>query len=168
MSDELVYVVDENDLIIRKEEKLLCHKEGLLHRISAVLIFNSQKELYLQKRANEKIGEGLIDYSASGHVSLNESYENSAYRELKEELGIETELKLLYDRLIEKFDYPNLFKINHIVKVYTGIYEGEFDIQKDELESIDLYSLNKIKNILEKNPESMTEALKLSLRKILK
>jgi len=168
MTDELVYVVNEEDKIIDREMRSLCHKNGSLHRISAVLIFDSNNRLFLQKRAKGKIGEGLIDYSASGHVALEESYEIDAYRELKEELGIKTDLKLLYNKLIENFEYPGKFKINHMIRVYTGIYDGKFDIKEDEIESIDCYSLDKIKSILEKNPEFITEGLKVGLRQLLK
>ena len=124
----------------------------------------SEGKLWIQTRAKGKIAEGLLDYSASGHVGIGESYEDAAYKELKEELGIKTELKLLYQKLLEKFDYQYGAKIRHVFNLYIGKHDGPFEIQEDELEDIKAYNLDDLKRILENNPEIMTEGLRLGLQ----
>jgi len=42
---EDILLVDEDDNIIGKEEKLSAHKSGKLHRAFSVFVFNSKKEL---------------------------------------------------------------------------------------------------------------------------
>ncbi len=168
MDKELVDVVDETDKIVGKESRKACHVKGLWHRVSAILIFNSEGKLYLQKRAKGIIGEGLLDYSASGHVISEESYKDAAHKELREELGIKTELKLLYKKLLEVFNYHDRFKIRHIIRVYTGKYNGKFKIQESELENIKLYDLKYLKKDIMRNPEIMTEGLNLCLQKYIK
>jgi len=41
MADELVDVVNERDEVIGQEMKSKCHKEGILHRISAIFLFKN-------------------------------------------------------------------------------------------------------------------------------
>jgi len=164
MADELVCVVDENDKLIENKMKSICHQDGLWHRVSANLIFNSEGKLWLQTRAKGKIGEGLLDYSASGHAGVNESYEDAAKKELEEELGIKTPLTLKYKKLLESFE-DEIGSIRHIINVYSGEHNGPFIIQESELESVDLYNLGSVKEILLNHPERMTEGLKLALIK---
>jgi len=105
-------VVNEDDLVIDRKSRGQCLKEGLLHRAIAVLLFDEQGRLYIQRRA-----EGMRWYpdywtlSVMGHVSSGETYEDAAEREVAEELGIDCQLKVVgrvetpewrYDAMIER------------------------------------------------------------------
>ncbi|MDP2642452.1 MAG: NUDIX domain-containing protein [Candidatus Peregrinibacteria bacterium] len=76
------------------------HKDGDWHMAVDIWILNSRGELLLQKRAKKKESfPGLWEVSCSGHISEGEDSKTSAIRELKEELGLDTEergLKLLF------------------------------------------------------------------------
>ena len=164
MADELVDIVNEKDEIVSQGWKSFCRQEGLFHRVAAVLLFDSQGKVWLQKRAKTKnTGAGLLDYSASGHVPQGESYEISAVRELEEELGIKTELKLANKNVVESIDDSGS-KIRHIIQVYTGTYEGKFKIQEEELDSVALYNLENIKKMISKNPKEFTEGFKMGFK----
>ena len=52
---EDILLVDEDDNIIGKEEKLSAHKSGKLHRAFSVFVFNSKKELLIQKEHRASI-----------------------------------------------------------------------------------------------------------------
>ena len=51
---EKVILVDKLDNEIGTMEKQEAHIKGVLHRAFSVFVFNSKKELLLQKRANAK------------------------------------------------------------------------------------------------------------------
>lgn len=88
-SQEFLDVVDGNDRVVGKERRGIIHARGLMHRSAQVLVFNSNGELFLQKRSKSKDEfPGLWDSSAAGHLDLGESYSDCARRELEEELGI--------------------------------------------------------------------------------
>ena len=48
---EFVVLVDKNDQVIGQMEKMEAHEKALLHRAFSVMVFNSNNELLLQKRA---------------------------------------------------------------------------------------------------------------------
>src|SRR3989344_1645943 len=142
MPDELVDVVNEKDEIIGQAMKSKCHAEGLWHRISCNLIFNSEGKIWLQTRAKNINSGGKLDYSASGHVKRGDTYEQAAQREIQEELGISTELKLLFKPIPEIYN-----KINHMIALFTGKHDGPFKIQEEELEKVEAYSIEAIKKM---------------------
>ena len=56
LMEEAVILVDERDEVIGKESKAKAHhKAGVLHRAFSVLVFNSNRELLIQKRARDKV-----------------------------------------------------------------------------------------------------------------
>lgn len=167
MTDELVEVVNEKDEVIGQKMKSVCHKEGVWHRISCVILFNSQGKIWLQTRKKSKISGGLLDYSASGHITAGRTYEEGAYRELREELGVKTQLSLVSpETLYEKIDIGG-YKIRHALKVYYGKHNGPFKIQESELENVEAYEFDKIKELVKQNSDLMTEGLKVGLRALI-
>jgi len=93
-SSELFDVVDSENRVIGQATRGEVHAKGLLHRSVHIFVFNSQGELFLQKRAMTKDeNPGYWDSSAAGHLNAGEGYRTSAHRELMEELGISTELQ---------------------------------------------------------------------------
>lgn len=89
VSHELLDVVDENDNIIGVRTRGEIHAECLMHRAVHILVFNSDGELFLQKRSLSKDEQpGKWDSSAAGHVDSGEDYHECARREIEEELGI--------------------------------------------------------------------------------
>ncbi len=81
-------IVDKKDRILRYANRSEVHGNNLRHRAVHILLFNEAGELYLQQRSRWKDRHPLKwDSSAAGHVAFRESYDETARRELKEELG---------------------------------------------------------------------------------
>jgi 16S rRNA (adenine1518-N6/adenine1519-N6)-dimethyltransferase len=90
---ELLAVVNDQDHPVEPRDRATIHREGLMHRAVHVFILNRQGDLFLQKRSHRKDRfPNRWDSSAAGHVDAGESYDDCAHRELREELGIATEL----------------------------------------------------------------------------
>ena len=91
-SDELFDVVDAQDCVIRQATRREVHAQGWLHRAVHVLVFNRAGQVFLQKRSMTKDkSPGLWDSSCSGHLDAGESYDQAAWRELQEEIGLRLE-----------------------------------------------------------------------------
>ena len=89
-SQEIFPVVDEEGNILSAATRGECHGGSmLLHPVVHLHVFNSQGELYLQKRpAWKDIQPDKWDTAVGGHVDLGESIHQALLREVQEELGI--------------------------------------------------------------------------------
>src|SRR5262249_4758425 len=87
-------VVDKKDRILGHASRSEVHGNNLLHRAVHILISNKAGDVYLQQRSRWKDRHALKwDSSAAGHVTVAESYDETARRELKEELGVSVPLQ---------------------------------------------------------------------------
>jgi 16S rRNA (adenine1518-N6/adenine1519-N6)-dimethyltransferase len=92
--NELFPIVDKNDRILRYAKRSEVHGNNFRHRAVHILIFDQAGEVYLQQRSRWKDRHPLKwDSSAAGHVAGGENYDDTAPRELKEELGVTVALQ---------------------------------------------------------------------------
>ena len=93
IEEERFPVVDRKDRVLRYASRSKVHGDNLRHRAVHILIFNEAGEVYLQQRSRWKDRHRLKwDSSAAGHVRDRESYDQTAQRELQEELGVNVPL----------------------------------------------------------------------------
>ena len=86
--EDVLILVDENDHELGGMNKLAVHQQGLLHRAFSVFIFNSDNELLLQQRADDKYHSGgLWTNTCCSHPRVGEELNDAVDRRLKEEMG---------------------------------------------------------------------------------
>ncbi len=129
---EIVQIVDRDNREVGVLARHLMRKQRLIHRASYILVFNRAGELFVQKRTTSKdMYPGYWDIAAGGVVQAGESYEESAQRELSEELGIEVPeqgLQTLFDQYYEDSD-------NRVWgRIFSCVHEGPFTLQAEEIE----------------------------------
>jgi len=122
-------VVDKKDRILGHASRSEVHGNNLLHRAVHILIFNEAGEVYLQQRSRWKDRHPLKwDSSAAGHVGAAESYDETAQRELKEELGVSVPLqKMLKLHAAQRTDHEFIW-------LYRGLASGDLVPNKCEIE----------------------------------
>ncbi|MDQ6852716.1 MAG: NUDIX domain-containing protein [Actinomycetota bacterium] len=87
--DEVVDVVDEDDRVIGRAIREEIPVKGLRHRLACVVVRNSAGQIYVHRRTSiMDVFPDMYDMMVAGHVKAGETYEESALRELTEELGI--------------------------------------------------------------------------------
>jgi 16S rRNA (adenine1518-N6/adenine1519-N6)-dimethyltransferase len=123
-------VVDNDDRISSYASRAEVHGNNLLHRAVHILIFNQAGDVYLQYRSRWKDRHPLKwDSSAAGHVNAGEDYDETARRELKEELGVEVPLERI-------FKLPASSRTGHeFIRGYRGIVFSNPVPNKCEIET---------------------------------
>lgn len=155
MNNELLAVVDETDCVIERRPRHEIHALGLRHRAVHILVFNDLDQLLMQKRSLKKdLNPGLWDTSAAGHVDDGENYEDCAPRELREELGIEAELRMLF-----KLEASPALGMEFI-QVYRCRHNGPFSIAADEIDEIRWFEPDAIDQQVETDSTQLTETFK--------
>jgi isopentenyldiphosphate isomerase len=154
---EIIAVVNDVDEIIGKSTLDEVHKNGALHRETAVLIVNNEGKIFIQ----ERVDNGKLDISVVGHFPLEETYLQGIIREIREEVGLN----------ITKQDLRELFKIRFSglngknVRFITlfelrGDYKLEdLNLQLEEVKSMKAYSLEELNKMIKENPEKFTTSL---------
>jgi len=149
-------LVDKSDEVIGIEEKLKAHKEGKLHRAFSVLVFNSEGEVLLQKRAKSKYHcGGLWSNAACGHPRPDEVTINAAHRRLKEEMGFDSQLKEIF-KFHYKAKFENGLVENEIDHVFVGKFDGKPKIDEEEVSEFKWISVEELKGDMAENPEKYT------------
>jgi isopentenyl-diphosphate delta-isomerase len=161
-----VLLVNEDDEVIGKKDKLEAHKLGLLHRAFSIFVFNSKNELLIQKRALSKYHTpGLWTNTCCSHP-YSKDIEKEAKNRLKKEMGFSCELKKVFS-FIYKSDVGN----NLIEHEYDHVFFGYSDeIPKpDKFEVCDWrwISLEKLQSDIKKEPKKYTPWLVLSLNRVM-
>ncbi|MCW4631243.1 MULTISPECIES: NUDIX hydrolase [Marinomonas] len=160
-NDEVIILVDQNNTIIGDVPRHLMNFGRDYHRVTYILVFNTKGNLIVQKRTDDKaFCPGYYGITTGGVVEKNESYIDSAHRELQEELGFDAPLTSQGVFFTE----GKGFKIWG--KIYTCHYDeaihGELTLQPKEVASVHEMAIDDIllnRNNLSFTPDSL-EALR--------
>jgi 16S rRNA (adenine1518-N6/adenine1519-N6)-dimethyltransferase len=159
---EFFDVVDGNDSVIDRQERNFVHVNKFTHRSVHVWVFNARGELFLQKRSYWKENHpGLWCSSVAGHVMAGENYLEAATRELREELGVNIELKLFHSIPASEATEQEF------VACFFGIAEGPFVLQAEEIETGAFFSIETIKQWIASHSEEFTPLLKMIVKEFL-
>jgi 8-oxo-dGTP pyrophosphatase MutT (NUDIX family) len=136
--DELVTIVDDANREVGVAPRWKMRAERLPHRSTYIFVFDSQDRLYVQHRTLIKdVFPGYWDLAAGGVVLAGETYEESAERELAEELGIRgTNLETWFDFYVEEYRVWG--------RAFGCRYEGPLVLQEEEVQGVERLSLAEI------------------------
>lgn len=162
--EEKVVLVNAKDEVLGLMNKLEAHQKGLLHRAFSVFLFDKEGKILLQKRANSKYhSPNQWTNACCSHPRDNETYQNAAIRRLQEELGISCRLEKKFD-FIYKADVGGGLWEHELDTVFTGVFEGEFNLNPDEVSEIRYISWEDLEREIEEKPKTFTEWFKIILK----
>lgn len=145
---ELFPIVDEQGTVIGKATRGECHNGSrLLHPVVHLHVFNSQGEVYLQKRPEWKdIQPGKWDTAVGGHIDYGETTEESLAREVNEELGITD----FVPEFVAKYVFESK-RERELVNVHSTTYDGEIHPSAQELDGGRFWSMQEIREAMGKD-----------------
>ncbi|MEQ9424933.1 MAG: isopentenyl-diphosphate Delta-isomerase [Cyclobacteriaceae bacterium] len=152
MMDQLI-LVDEKDQPTGFGEKLEVHQKGLLHRAFSIFVINSQGDLLLQKRADNKYHSGgLWANTCCSHPIKGEGQETTVLRRLNEEMGFTCPIKPLFS-FVYKTTLDNDLTEYEYDHVYLGHFDGSPSPNPNEVADWKWVSLADLKTDLAQNPK---------------
>jgi isopentenyl-diphosphate delta-isomerase len=163
---EMINLVNPEGQVIGSIEKLQAHEKGLLHEAFSIFIFNTNKELLLQRRALDKYHSGgLWTNTCCSHPNHGEDLCTAVHRRMVEEMGFDiTDIRRVYafiynarlDKGLVEHEYDH---------VLMGQYSGEV-IQPNPAEVCEYrwVSFHDLKRDVEEYPEKYTEWIKIILK----
>lgn len=167
-TEEEVILVNERDEQTGTIAKMEAHRKALLHRAFSIFIFNNKGEMLLQQRAMGKYhSPGLWTNTCCSHPRPGEDVEVAAGRRLKEEMGIDAPLHKIFD-FIYRTEFDNgltEFEFDH---VYTGVYNGQLNPDRQEVQDYCFRSMEDIGQDLQRRPEKYSAWFRIAFPKLLK
>lgn len=159
--DENVILVDKNDTQIGLMSKLDAHKKGILHRAFSVFVLNNNNEIMLQKRAYNKYHSGgLWTNTCCSHQREGENTIEAGKRRLLEEMGFETELKIITS-FIYKVEFENGLTEHELDYLLIGKYLKSPVINKHEVADWKWMKVELIADDIKLNPNNYTSWFKI-------
>lgn len=128
--EELFPQVDEEGNVLGCITRKEAHSGSkILHPVVHLHVFNTQGDLYLQKRPSWKdIQPDKWDTACGGHIDFGEGVEQALRREVREELGIES----FTPKSLGHYVFESKVE-RELVFVHTTRYDGTITPSKDEL-----------------------------------
>ena len=159
--EELVVLVDEHDNQVGLMPKMEAHEKAVLHRAFSVFVFNDQSELMLQQRAATKYHSPLLwTNTCCSHQRDGATALAAGKRRLQEEMGFVCDLTEVF-QFVYKAPFDNGLTEHELDHVMIGTYNGEPNVNPEEVASHKWMSLEDVKNDMEDNPQQYTAWFKI-------
>lgn len=166
MNFDKVILVDEGDRELGTLDKLVAHEEGRLHRAFSIFIFNSQRELLLQRRAMGKYHSGgLWTNTCCSHPQPGYSSVKAAEKRLFEEMGLVADLNFAF-KFTYKVPFENGLTEHELDYVYIGYSDMAPVPNEEEVMEWRYASLRQVEDELASDPEYFTSWFKLCFEKV--
>ena len=159
---DMLILVDPLDQELGLLSKDACHDgEGLLHRAFSVFIFNSEGNLLLQKRSEQKrLWPGYWSNSCCSHPRAGEKTSHAVSRRVEQELGLSVVPKFVY-----KFTYQASFgevgSEHELCHVFRALTSETPRANRNEVSEWRWISPQALNEELELSPDTFTPWLKL-------
>lgn len=165
---EMIYTVDEsgNLLELQPREDLHLTRSSKRHAAVIGMILRSDGKFLLQWRAVNKLGGNRLDVSATTHVRRNETYESALQRSFENELRIKMKVPLSH---VFDFRYEEDLgdhKENEYCKVYYGKYDGKYEANPQEIDSVEFMTLEELKEFVKSNSPKATKWLRETAKRM--
>jgi len=160
--DEQFDLVDLDDQVIGRVRRGDAHRDPrLIHRSVQIVIFTSDERILLQRRAATKdLFPGYLCASASGHVMAGDDYEQTAQRELIEELGVHPAI-LYLDKVVVRSEMET-----EITALFLARCDGPFSFSPTETEGGVFRTLDDALALRRDQEARITPALHVALDEI--
>lgn len=155
-AEELFDVVDEYNRVIDVKPRSEVHRLGLRHRAAHIFLFRADGRMLIHLRtADKEEFPSVWTSSAAGHVATGEGYEESAVRELAEELQVDAAVR----RLATFAACPDTS--NEFTELFLAVSEAEVVADPSEISAVEWLFPREIDERVQSDPDSFSPAFRL-------
>lgn len=166
MDKELIIEVDSLDNEIGAIEKMEAHQKGVLHRAFSIFIFNSKKELLLQKRAKNKYHSGgLWTNTCCSHPHPSVPIEKTLEEKLMQEMGLKPPLQHQF-HFIYRCEFDNHLIEHELDHVYFGFTDELPNPNPEEADDWKYMNMEDLKVDLYSHPDKYTVWLQICFTQV--
>lgn len=163
----MVILVDSNDHPIGVMPKMEAHEKGALHRAFSVLIFNSDGELLLQRRAISKYHSGgLWTNTCCSHPAPGQDTAVAAAKRLEEEMGIRASIDY-HSCFIYQTGLDHGLQENEFDHIYIGYSDQQPVLNPDEVAEYKYLPPAKVSEDILKHPQDYSVWFKIIWQKLI-
>ncbi len=167
--EEQVVLVDQHNHVLGYMGKQEAHIKALLHRAISVIIFNSKGEQLVQQRAFSKYHfAGIWSNTCCSHPRINETFQQAAERRLFEEIGVNIPLREEFNFIYKAHDTVSGLTEHEYDTVFTGIYDGNVDFNKQEVAEVRWMTTQQIETGFSQQPEQYSFWFKIIFEELKK
>jgi isopentenyl-diphosphate Delta-isomerase len=165
-TDTLI-LVDEDDNEIGSCGKIDCHQgKGKLHRAFSVFLFAPDGRVLIQQRnPNKMLWGGYWANSCCSHPRSGETTDNAARRRVREELGVDCDLRYLY-KFVYHAEFGDAGSEYENCWVFAGHVDGQLDIDNKEISATRFVTPEELTADIAANPDIYSPWLKLEWERI--
>ena len=165
MADYYIDIVNEHDEVVGRGLKSQKLEQRFISRVIAILLRDSGGKFLMCRRADHKDdAAGLWDMAVCGTVECGEEYEETAKRELQEELGIFCGLEALGKFYLE-YEATKGGTLKVFCTVFIG-YSDEKPQLNHELSECKKMSFNEIETELAATPEKFCHGFRIDFQNV--
>lgn len=164
----MIYTVDEsgNLLVLESRDKLHFAETSRRHAAVIGMILKNDATYVLQWRASNKLGGNRLDVTATTHVREHETYEKALQRSFENELRIAEKIPLKHAFDFRYEEDLGDHKENEYCKVFIGSYEGQYEPNPEEIDSLKLMRLPELKDFVKNHEIQCTKWLRETVKRM--
>ncbi|HIA91952.1 TPA: NUDIX domain-containing protein [Candidatus Saccharibacteria bacterium] len=162
----LIQIVDENDNLIGHKERSEVDYSKDIYRITALWLTNSSNQVLLAQRKHTKEKDpGLWGPAMAGTLDEGETYDENAYKEVDEEIGLKNET--LTKEQKEYVESPRKYFLQWFSLVLDKPIDY-FTVQEDEVEQVKWIDAKELAKDIQENPQNYVPSMPRVLDTFLK
>lgn len=160
---ELLPEVDEHDRVLNIHPKEKLTESHFRHRVALIIPKTNDNKIIISKRAKDKFPYPDVWVCAiGGKVQAHETYEQAALREMQEEGNYQSQLQYVSTSSFESKEEK------HLAQIFTtteNIPIEKFLPEPEEVQYFQAFTIEEIKNMIKKNPESFAPSFRIHFQR---